>query len=708
MAISPFSEPVQMPQLPQPQQRLPLQQIAGATQRLQERHQRVQDRLGQVFQAVAEAETAPWDRTDFEVATQNIRQGLEEIAQSDRSFNKLPEVNRLAREFAETYKTFAANRENVQKMLDQIDERVAEGEMDPTHAEAQRQRIIQNARQNRLVNEEGMVQPENVIQPRTIGVERNPQEFLREVVDPEPRRREQGDFEVAPSGLMRREVFEGVTMEQARQQALDAMGITRGEDGSLQMTGQTDPGVQTWIRNRTRTLQQQGFSPEEANKRVSNQIMQMVNAEARTEVEGGTEFEFRSPPASETESGDTGVLTSAIQMPGVLKSRDPTTRAAQEEVREDVLSRALQAQGISRDQYRDMVDMYKSGVPSQVHQQAGTTGAGAGVIVPTISEDPESRSAKQRINEKYGPGAFAAFENIQQSVAEGSQGVMRHKIIRPRDPNTMEDWTEITSGHLESITEVIHPDMEGGSLPFTSTRSEKERAFLRPGNFDVIGVTNDGSEVIARVTEDGAEGSDIAAGETVRMRLESTPADEVPSLIESLAQDLPPSVRDRIMANYRVRDDGITREWTDLSHFRGVDAKLSGTMNTGSGEVAPAYEYRIGEGDRMTPGDWAQAIVEGQIRDEEAQANIFDQVAAHATMAEQRLHQQGELNREPPVNLQRGRNVLSIIQGLYGDQEMTEEDREYYEKVFSQPMLFQNPGMGASFAQQLQTLKGSS
>lgn len=613
MAITPYTKPVESTFVnTRPQ--LPIQSIATAANQLQQRQNIVRDELDELRNTMVQSEPLAQNKDVFAQATEGIRDEIGAIAEDEKLFNKLSRVRQLSRDFAQSTKVFKQNQQNAQAAMEQLEET----EM-PERVKSQFRNLITQQASLQL-DDKGNVDPNSVFSGINVGDETDVVQFaLDRAKNIEDRLAEQGNFEQAGNGLLRRKIKEGVTKGRVRNEVLTSLGYAKDPKTGQLVRGVSsgNPEVENYFSNRRQILSAQGYSEEEIQDRFRVKAKRIV-AEAQNKYAGvDTKFKFRNVPKGDSSSsgGDSGkrvMYTGSVSnLPTTSDVTKDHPKYKEIKDREKLVLQNMtdmtggEITGDEVDTYRDVKDFIrsrelvtkKSKDPARNRAVFNAMSPGGGRPAPAGTR---AVSQKEAIIANLGEKAYDTW----RAVDEKKRGLMKEMSFDSRIIGFGADRQEERKDAEELLTTIsgetlVSPDVDSDDL-FGSTESEKISSILSdPNNFTYQGQTEDGRYAVVIDHNNG--------NQQVRLRMDTPGSDPVFEELTNIVTGSSDNKNARILKmNNRLSSLNITSDkFTETGQGVSLSRRLEGyTARAGEEEVTfDNYFDRLVDKQEMTRAD---------------------------------------------------------------------------------------------------------
>lgn len=522
MPINQFTQPVESTFVnTRPQ--LPIQSIATAAGELQTRQNQVRDELDELRNTIVESEPMGQNKEVFAKATEGIRDEINAIASEDELFNKRSRVRQLSRDFARSTKVFQQNQQNVQAAMEQLEET----EM-PERRKNQFRQII-NQQGALALDDQGNVDESSVFSGISVGDEADVVQFaLDRAKDMTDAAVEDGNFQDANNGLLRRTKQKGVSPERVEAEVLTSLGFAKDPETGAMFRGASsgNPGVENFFSNQRQILQAQGLNEAQIQERFHKKARRIVAQAQNKFAQPSTSFKFRNAPTDSDGnriSGGNG-SGSRVAVTGSLSNLPTTSDVTEDhpkyaEVKDRgnlVLQRMMKDSGMGFSEedtstFKEVEEYVQRRKSDLQDVRQGPLSYGSMTERLTDEERAEEKFGEREID--IWKGVKETKERLEKEMSFGSR-IMSFGADRQPARKNAEEFLSGVSGET-----LVSPDMDSDSL-FGSTESEKITALLSDrANFQFQGLTEDGRYAVVQNLNDG--------GQQVRLRMDTPGADPV-------------------------------------------------------------------------------------------------------------------------------------------------------------------------------------
>jgi len=689
MPIVPGTQPVQQPKQV-PYQRLPLESILRSAENTQERLNVAQDRLGQLQLDMAEAEVLPYHQQQFMTATEGIRERVNEIAEADQLWNRLPAIRREARKAAGLLGKFKQQKESVETTLESINQ----SNRSESQKQALKRRVISQASQLGL-NDEGDLDPRTMLQAHEYGDVKDIGSYLRDELDLKPMTREQISRE---DGVITKRTFRGVALPRAMREAYRVMGFAQDEEGQLvQVNNPNDPEVQDWLTNERMVIEDQirsrnpDMTEETINKKIDQRLSSVIQNEVRSaaenEIRGGITTNFQRDPAyigrggdgGDSDSDDVGVATWGIGR----ASNSPASVKLADEAADAAITEALKANDLTREEYESIREREEEVV--NPNKRVSTSYG----LMPQAGQ-----GALDSLKENLGEGQWEAYQNVKAAEDTVRKSAMEQRTYQFNPESSV--WN-VAHRAVSQITPESVESAEG-------YQPDQIKALLaNEDNFQLVDMANDKSWIRVKASDSIDDdrflsmfwGKDIEPGDMITLKPKNKGAlsgrgEYLQGPFDKLSEGLPTPVRQQMDLNEEASGAEISSKWTKIPTNPDVELKIdsfnrAGAVN-GIGALRPNYVAKQNDRD-VTVRRLGEAIVEGRVNE--------DNIGSHLTNMSKSLAYRGI--RVSPNQL--GVIIRKVMTGDTDDVEDEVLDR--WEELLDMPLYANNPGEALGFAKSI-------
>ena len=742
MAIVPGVEPVQGRQQVEPFSPLPTQQIMSSTQRLTKRLQRVRGAHADLMAQMANQELLPQDQEAFDIATKGVRDNLNQLAEDDRLYNKLPQVRREARRFAEISKAFKQNKNNVQESLKNLQETE---NIPDRHRALIRQRIMRNAGVG--LTDKGTVDPNTISQTTDVQPGQDPREFLNErlsdVEDITVRNR------TTQNGNIIKSERSAVTFDRLQSQGLRELGFAVQDSDkelttdNLQRVGQASPEVERWMQ-RERLAAMQGKATEmgkpqgvpvedwlqnqdaktvqkvrnSAREYVKDRSLNMINTVASRHISGDQDpkITIKSDPRvdSNGDSGSSQDSRAKVSMNPGIDVPDPQADVVRNAIKKRQIAGKIQNnENISKNQYDRITEMMSATVSGG--NQSSVPGAPrSGPNSASATGTPRPAQERQVIDQ-FGEATFEAYkqinraeQNIDESLGEFALEQKSYDFSdRPKQRNQVErnifgeNPKNLQSDRLnqnqirtllsdDSMFNLMNINTNGDWLMVKPT-SKAVDAMEGEGFFSGREKPDPGQPILLSYKGRGIGGQGTREG----------------GFIDSITKGLPEDVRNNIRQGRKVSGQKFGEDWTPVKTQPDVSIKLGnvevgGDLTTGPKSVRPSYNAKVKD-QAVTFGEFSDRLLDSNV-EEQGTRQAMGMLAQYANS----LPMVRELIRNPNTvdrPLDAG-TISQLIADWHEDREnMDERQKEIVKTIMNSPIPADKPKDALSIAEEYKKLR---
>jgi len=559
MAITPLTKPVQMGEFIPQQPRLPVDDIASATQNVYEQELAAKQRRNKLFDAVAQQKAAKADRPALQSIEQRLNQEFENLAQDDDLlFNDRERISQLARFAEEELGKVERARKIRQKQQEIIEENI-QGEA--------RQRQFKNYFQSPRIEttEDGRIDPDSLPSVVEFGEETgNLREVGAEAID-NLKSRFAGRYPSVNEDMKLAEMVEksGVGKERIKKTVIDEY--------------RNNPKVQNWMdntrRQRERELMAKGISRDKAIDRASRYAQSRLKEEAEAVATNRWSQEVNFDQISgffDNQSGSNGSQVLTFRGSPISEDQHPKGTAGRKEfadrrraIRKYVMQEEFTQEELDkiRKYRRDAEAFGKTGGQREVQRELDVSGGMGSAVIPRVvnQTNPDSRFAQKMRD----AGLWKEYRTIQDRVED--------KIKSPEYAPNFLVPTGMTNREVETVAQTLIPmankikaeDVKVQTetndwIPFSGTSEADVNKNLRKvfGNTERIAVSDDGR--FLNITT--SSNIDEEAGKLENRSFRIPTYSLTQSQIGKLADQMPEDISKTLKANAAYRNIAITTD----------------------------------------------------------------------------------------------------------------------------------------------------
>ena len=343
------------------------------------------------------------------------------------------------------------------------------------------------------------------------------------------------------------------------------------------------------------------LSEEEVQNRVKNRLRSSVRGAVNRLKQGGVQTNIKGNPDDDggrSTSGGPGSKEGIVQFGGrqvslseVPRGSDSDTRSMMKGMVQQLKNRYFEGRpddGLGRSEYREYQEMKKKAQGGEGYRNVmggGVTGRGV---------NPEnSKSFKERVNNKWDEGAYTAFQNMEEDLQQMEEMTIDQQFIginQSQESNRMERALDTA---IDDPSSLKIPKLQGESTQrFLTggltgiTPAEEKREVVNAS--DPVAISQNGDMIKMKYRgSDGGHVENMVEGETYFI--------EAPEGVRDAVKDesiLGEDVSQIIEKNQRLEGVQLDNNWKEIGTGSGVQMRVQAQGDRVSGTFEPRYEVR--------------------------------------------------------------------------------------------------------------------
>jgi len=597
MPITPFTQPVEQGKFIPREPRLPTEAIGSAAQNIYKQDVKQRDRLRQAVDRVAQQKASGKDQGVLRQIENKYRERFNKIAEDDLLFGDRQKITEAAREFAQEAQLLEKNKQAIQQQLKSIDNLE---NLDESEKERRKAAFLQDAG---LKIRNGTIDPDSVFSPQSVGEEpESLKKTAREMAQELPERFQGEGAEFDPqTGKIKFTESSGVGPQRISNYLLGR----RNEEWQLYGGALTDdPEVRNWMRQEKISLMRnRGYSEEQAQEAVNTKLKNSASSIIDNFSYQDINISRESIDDGEEGGGGSGDTMPAISVPAPMQSPDQLSGADREEAeshKKYVSSMALKdmfkGTDLSSSEINEVSDILnnptKYGVRQKNEKVPGPQSPGGSIesdreMALRLIEKKHDSDVADRVREEY--------DDTVNRLSSSASLSRRRWVTPSKDTRLAEVQRAFRAQSRGNLKSEDIDAIEGESIQwFESSRDFKNRLKGQVLNYgQIVGMTQDGSQVQVRMPSDNESIDSSIQGQTVSVDINDKAKSSLSNAFANVVGETDPWTAEAMRNNIQYQDVAVetrdptssTNAWDDVELPTGGSGKARYNPQIGGFQV---------------------------------------------------------------------------------------------------------------------------